>query len=139
MPYQPQADSSDALDGLRSAIRDILRRPRTGPRLGLDRFRGVAPSADIPPRLAREVPDYAGLLPPGERAAAGKQWVIWWRWLVGQAAREARQSVTPLPAGSDPDDFEARIRHRFAAREDVFDPPDFRSLAGMQPLRSAVT
>jgi hypothetical protein len=46
--------------------------------------------------------------------------------------------VTPLPAGTDPDDFEARIRHRFAGREDVFDPPDFGSLAGMQPLQSAV-
>ena len=99
----------------------------------------VAPSADIPPRLARDVPDYTGLLPPGERAAAGKQWVIWWRRLVGQAAWEGRQSVTPLPAGTDPDDFEAHIRHRFAGREEVFDPPDFRSLAGMQPLQSAVT
>ena len=99
----------------------------------------VAPSADIPPRLARDVPDYAGLLPPGERAAAGKYWVTWWRQLVGQAAREAQQSATPLPAGTDPDDFEALIRHRFGGREDVFDPPDFRSLAGMKPLQSAVT
>jgi len=97
----------------------------------------VAPSADIPPRLARDVPDYTGLLPPGERAAASMQWVIWWRRLVRQAVREARQSVTPLPAGTDPDDFEARIRHRFAGREDVFDPPDFKSLA--PPLQSAVT
>jgi hypothetical protein len=98
----------------------------------------VASSADVPPRLARDVPDYSGLLPPGERAAAGRQWVIWWRRLVGQAAREARQSWTPLPAAIDPDDFEAHIQHRFAGREDVFDPPDFRSLADMQPLRSAV-
>jgi len=99
----------------------------------------VAPSADIPPRLASDVPDHAGVLPPGERAAAGQQWVIWWRRLVGQAAREARQSVTSLPAGTDPDDFEALIRHRFAGRDDVFDPPDFRSLAGMRLLQSAVT
>lgn len=100
----------------------------------------VPPSADVPPRLAGDVPDYAGLIPPGERTAAGKQWVIWWRRLVGQAAREgARQSVTSLPAGTDPDDFQARIRHRFAGREDVFDPPDFMSLAGMHPLQSAVT
>jgi hypothetical protein len=99
----------------------------------------VAPSAEIPPRLVGDVPDYASVLPPGERAAAGRQWVVWWHRLVGQAAREARQSVTPLPAYTDPDDFEALIRHRFGGREDVFDPPDFRSLAGMQPLRSAVT
>src|ERR1700679_989332 len=56
----------------------------------------VAPSADVPPRLIRDVPDYAGLLPPGQRAAAGQQWVIWWRRLVRQAVREARRSVTPL-------------------------------------------
>jgi len=99
----------------------------------------VAPSADIPPRLARDVPDHADVVPPGERTAAGQQWVIWWRRLVDQAAREARQSATPLPAGTDPDDFEARIRHRFAGRGDVFDPPDFRSLADMQQLQSAVT
>lgn len=99
----------------------------------------VPPSADIPPRLAGDVPDYAGVLPPGERAAAGQQWVVWWHRLVGQAVREARQSVTPLPAGTDPADFRARMRHRFAGREDVFDPPGFRSLAGMQPLQSAVT
>jgi hypothetical protein len=99
----------------------------------------VAPAADIPPRLAADVPDCADVLPPGERDAAGQQWVVWWRQLVGQAAREARQSVTPLPAGTDPDDFEARIRHSFAGREDVFDPPRFGSLAGVQPLQSAVT
>jgi hypothetical protein len=99
----------------------------------------VAPSADIPPPLTGAVPDYAGLLAAAERTAAGQQWVIWWHQLVGQVAREARQSVSPLPADTDPDDFEARIRHRFAGREHVFDPPEFRSLAGMQPLQSAVT
>jgi hypothetical protein len=99
----------------------------------------VAPSADIPPPLTRDVPDYAGLLGPAERTAAGQQWVIWWRQLVGQVAREARLSVVPPPADTDPDDFVARIRHRFAGREGVFDPPDFRSLAGMQPLQRAVT
>jgi hypothetical protein len=99
----------------------------------------VAPSADIPPRLAGDVPDCADVLPSGERAAAGQQWIVWWRRLVGQAVREARQSWAPLPAGIDPDDFEARIRHRFGGREDVFDPPGFGSLADLQPLQSAVT
>jgi len=97
----------------------------------------LAPSADIPPRLVRDVPDYADVLPPGERAAAAQQWVVWWHRLLGQAVREARQSVTPLPGGTDPDDFEAVIQHRFAGREEVFDPPDFGSLAAMQPLQSA--
>jgi hypothetical protein len=99
----------------------------------------VAPSAEIPPPLAVEVPDCADILGPAERVAAGRQWVVWWHRLADQAVREARQSVTTLPAGIDPDDFNARIRHRFAGREDVFDPPAFASLSGMEPLRSAVT
>jgi hypothetical protein len=97
----------------------------------------VAPSADIPPRLEGDVSDCADVLPPSERAAAGQQWVAWWHRLVGQAAREARQSWTPLPANTGPDDLEARIRHRFAGRQDVFDPPGFGSLADMQALQSA--
>jgi hypothetical protein len=97
----------------------------------------VPPSADIPPRLARDVPDYAGLLPPGQRAPAGKQWAIWWRRLVRQAVIEARRSVTPLPAGAAADDVEVRNWYRFAGRKDVFDPPDFKTLA--PPLQSAVT
>ena len=99
----------------------------------------VVPSADIPPRLARNVPDYADLIPRAERPAAGEQWVIWWRRLVGQAAREGRQSFTPLPAGTGHADFAALMLHRFGGRDAVFDPPEFRSLAGMQPLQSAVT
>jgi hypothetical protein len=77
----------------------------------------VPPAVDIPPRLAAEVPDYAGVLLPGERPAAGQQWVAWWHRLVGQAAREARQSAIPLPADTDPDDLEALIRHRFGDRK----------------------
>ena len=98
----------------------------------------VAPSADVPPPLTRDVPDCADVLPPGDRATAGQQWEVWWQRLAGQAAREARQSWTPLPAGIDPDDDKARIRHRFAERKDVFDPPGFESLAGLRLLRSAV-
>ena len=98
----------------------------------------VAPSADIPPRLAGEVPDHGDLLSGPELATAGQQWTDWWHELVRQAVHEARQSVTPLPAATDPDDFEAQLRHRFGGREDVFDPPGFESLADMQPLRSAV-
>jgi hypothetical protein len=98
----------------------------------------VAPSADIPPLLTRDVPDCSEIVPPRNRPIAGQQWKVWWQRLVGQAAREARQSWTPLPAGTDPDDFQALIRHRFGGRDDVFDPPGFVSLAGMEPLRSVV-
>jgi len=98
----------------------------------------VAPAADIPPRLAGEVPDCADVLEPGDRLVAGEQWVVWWRRLVGQAVREGQRSGTRPPAGLD-DDFEAVIAHRFGGQQEVFDPPGFGSLAGLQPLRSAVT
>jgi len=98
----------------------------------------VAPAPDIPPRLAGEIPGDAEVLTGPERTTAGQQWAGWWHRLVGQAVREARQSVTPLPAGTDPDDFHARIRHRFGGRDEVFDPPAFRALAGIEPLHSAV-
>jgi hypothetical protein len=95
----------------------------------------VPPSADIPPRLAGDLPDCADVLPPGDQAAAGQQWILWWRRLVGQAVREERQRVAAHGPGQDMWD---RLRERFAGREDVFDPPDFGSLADMNPLQSAV-
>jgi len=97
----------------------------------------VAPSADIPPPLAGDVPDCSDVVLPGERAEAGQQWAAWWQRLVSQATREARQSWTPLPAATDPDDFHARIRHRFAGQEEVFDPPAFGSLADMPSMQTA--
>jgi hypothetical protein len=94
----------------------------------------VDAAGDIPPRLEENVPDHRNVLAPGDRRTAGQQWVVWWRRLVGQAAREARQQWTAPPG----DDFDSRIRHRFAGRQEVFDPPDFASLSDLEPLRSAV-
>ena len=34
-------------------------------------------------------------------------------------------------------DMRDQLRERFAGRQEVFDPPDFRSLADMQALQSA--
>lgn len=99
----------------------------------------VPSSADIPPRLAGEIPDGSAVLSPDDRATAGDQWVVWWHQLLDQAVREARQRATLPP--DDDDDPAARhqlvTRHLLAGREDVFDPPQFAALAGMQPLRSA--
>ena len=94
----------------------------------------VAAAGDIPPPLAENVPDHQDVLAPGDRTTAGQQWVVWWRRLVGQAAREGRQEWTAPPG----DDSQSRIRHRFAGREEVFDPPDFASLTDLEPLRSVV-
>jgi hypothetical protein len=89
---------------------------------------------DIPPRLTEDAPDLRDLIPPAEQGTAGQQWADWWRRLVGQAVREAGQRWTSPPS----EDFDAIIRHRFAGRDEVFDPPEFESLAAEQPLQSAV-
>jgi hypothetical protein len=89
---------------------------------------------DVPPPLKGNVPDLRDLVPPAERSEAGRQWVTWWRRLVGQAAREARRRWMAPPG----DDFGAVIRRRFAGRDAVFDPPEFGSLAATQLLQSAV-
>lgn len=94
----------------------------------------VSAASDIPPRLAGNVPDCHDVLSPTEQGAAGGQWILWWRQLVGQAVREAQQKWDAPPS----DDFEAVIQHRFGGREQVFDPPEFASLVAMEPLRSAV-
>jgi hypothetical protein len=99
----------------------------------------VPSSADIPPRLAGEIPDCSAVLSPDDRATAGDQWVVWWHQLLDQVVREARQRAT-LPPGDDGDPearFQFVIRHLYAGRDDVFDPPQFAALAGMRPLQSA--
>jgi hypothetical protein len=102
-------------------VRDVTRLP-------------VPSSADVPPLLAGDLPDHADVLRAGDQAAAGQQWILWWRRLVGQAVREESQRVAH-EVGQDVQDH---LRQRFAGREDVFDPPDFGSLAGTQPLQAAV-
>ncbi len=99
----------------------------------------VPSSADIPPRLAGEIPDCSAVLSPDDRATAGDQWVVWWHQLLDQTVREARQRAT-LPPDDDGDPavrHQLVLRHLLAGREDVFDPPQFAALAGMRPLQSA--
>ena len=92
----------------------------------------VPPSADIPPRLAGDVPDLSAVLPAGERAAAAAQWVIWWRWLLGHAVREARRRRQERGH-----DAMTRVRAMAEREQEILDPPEFRSLADMPALRSA--
>lgn len=93
----------------------------------------VTASEDVPPRLAGELPDLAGVLMAAEKAAAADQWLTWWRRLLGQAVREVRQRK----AQAEDQDPAAWQRARLAGLEEVFDPPEFRSLADLQPLRTA--
>lgn len=93
----------------------------------------VAPSAAIPPCLAGEVPDHAAAVPSGEQDAAAGQWAAWWGRLLTQAAREARRPRAQA-AGTDP---LAHERDRIEGREQVFDPPEFGSLAGLPAVQAA--
>jgi hypothetical protein len=93
----------------------------------------VPPSADIPPRLAEDVPDLSAVLPVGERPAAAAQWVIWWRRLLGHAVHEARRRGQERGQ-----DVMTRVRAMAERGQEILDPPEFWSLADMPPLRSAV-
>jgi hypothetical protein len=93
----------------------------------------VPPSADIPPRLAGDVPDLSAVLPAGERAAAAAQWVIWWRRLLGHAVHEVRRRGQE---GSQ--DVMTQVRAMAERELQILDPPEFWSLADMQELRSAI-
>jgi hypothetical protein len=93
----------------------------------------VPPSADIPPRLAGDVPDLSAVLAAGERAAAAAQWVIWWRRLLGHAVHEVRWR-----GQEGGQDVMTQVRAMADRELQILDPPEFWSLADMQELRSAV-
>jgi hypothetical protein len=100
----------------------------------------VPAGPDVPPRLSGDVPDCSGLLTPDARATTAQQWAVWWYRLIRQAAAEGQRSAIPRPVAADPgQEHAAAVRHRFAGRDDVFDPPEFGSLARLQPLQSVVT
>lgn len=99
----------------------------------------VEPGASVPPLLAGGVPDHSDVLAPGDRRTAAQQWLVWWHRLTGQAAAEGQRAMVPRPSVDPDQEIEDVIRFRFAGREDVFDPPEFRSLAGLLPLHLAVT
>lgn len=93
----------------------------------------VADSDEIPPPLVGEVPDASALLSEPDRAVAARQWASWWRHLVDQAVREViiRRAEDPR------EDMQIRMEARFHGREEVCDPPSFRSLAAAPELQSA--
>jgi hypothetical protein len=99
----------------------------------------VEPDPSVPPRLTGDVPDHSGVLAPGDRIAAARQWLSWWHRLTRQAAAEGQRAMVRRPPADTEHEFQDVIRFRFAGREDVFDPPEFRSLTGAQPLHLAVT
>ena len=93
----------------------------------------VADSAEIPPPLAGEVPDGSAVLSEADRATAARQWTSWWRQIIDQLVREViiRRAEDPR------EDIQIRIAARVRGREDVCDPPSFRSLAAVPELQSA--
>lgn len=99
----------------------------------------VAVGASVPPLRTGGAPDHSDVLAPGDRRTAAQQWLAWWHRLTGQAAAEGQRAMVPRPSADSEQEFEDLIRFRFAGREDVFDPPEFRSLADLLPLHLAVT
>ncbi len=98
---------------------------------------GVPPATDVPPPLAAEW--LAGELPPGlaalsvaSREAAASQWLTWWRQLL--AAKVGLAGSGP-PQGADLAAIQAWAES--LSRSEVFDPPEFGSLAAMPELRAA--
>ena len=92
----------------------------------------VERSDDIPPHLAGDLPGQAGVLAEAERGTAAGQWAIWWRRLLAQAARESERERT---TAGDLDPL-ARVQAIYSGREEVFDPPQFGSLAGLPQLHA---
>lgn len=90
----------------------------------------VARSDDIPPQLAGGLPGQAVVLTEAERGAAAGQWVLWWRRLLAQAAREAERDR----ATAGDQDPRAWVQAIYAGRDEVFDPPRFGSLADLPQL-----
>jgi hypothetical protein len=95
----------------------------------------VASTADMPPPLAvewlaGELPSGLAAIAPTDLAAAARQWPEWWRALLADTVAEAGSRP---PADAEPAEVLAWLANRHAT---VFDPPDFRSLAGRPELRA---
>lgn len=98
-----------------------------------DAVRLIVPSAgDSPPPLARAVPDRAAVLDEQHRAAAGMQWLSWWRQILGERTRRGDSQ-------HDASDQRARFQEIFASMERLVNPPTFSSLADRPELQTAVT
>jgi hypothetical protein len=93
----------------------------------------IRPSPDMPPQLAWDLPPHQSVVPAGQRAAAVMQWTEWWRRLLDYEVNEARESEFERD-----DDAAYRAEMMASRHSDVFDPPDFESLAGTPVLQTAV-
>ena len=93
----------------------------------------VPQAPDIPPPLTSPPPGWPGR--GADPAAAAVQWAAWWRRLGAGEAEEARAAGR---LGGGEADQQAWADAAFAQHEELFDPPDFTSLAGSPELRSLV-
>jgi hypothetical protein len=93
----------------------------------------VAPSADIPPRLAGDPPASYGIAQVDQRALAGRQWRTWWARLLRYVVSDAHRRWT-----EDFGDLDELLLTMRRDHEAVFDPPDFQTMADMPALRVVV-
>lgn len=94
---------------------------------GLD----VTPSEEIPPHLAGELHSRDRLVPPSQEVLAARQWRTWWDRLLRHVVSQANQPEAECYP--DLDDLLTTMRQD---RQDVFDPPDFRTLADLPAARA---
>jgi hypothetical protein len=98
----------------------------------------VPPSPDVPPPLAAGwlaggLPSELAALTATERAAAAVQWLMWWRRLL---ALKVSLGDSRPPLGADMASTLAWAESLYSS--EVFDPPDFDSLASAPELQAVV-
>lgn len=92
---------------------------------------GVPPGELVPPRLDAVLPDRSGLLDAGQSAAAGAQWLDWWRAVLARDIRMHRGT----PEGVERSPWMEQLPHVATA---LFDPSDFASRTDRPALRAAL-
>ncbi len=107
--------SVDVLPHVALYVRDAYRLP-------------VADNPHVPPRLADDIADLSGQIDEAARGEAAVDWTDWWRSVIGRAGPP---DVT-APTGG------ARAYARARLLQQVFDPPDWNSLADLPVLREIV-
>lgn len=90
----------------------------------------VAADPDVPPRLLADLPDRREVLSAASRAAAGAQWLCWWRQLLDNELSDRDHSGDL--------DSEHAARARLTRLQDLADPPQFVSLRKRPELRTAL-
>jgi hypothetical protein len=84
----------------------------------------------VPTHLVGDVPDLSSRLTKGDRTQASSAWLDWWRRVIEFEGAKELGEFTQRTAQSD------AVRRLAPSHREVFDPPDFESLATWPSLQS---